>query len=203
MSAPQYPPAAPYGQQQQPPRNGLGLTGFVLGLVGLLLSFIPFVGIIAWPLVIVGLVLSIVGVARASKGIATNKGMAIAGVVLSVLGLVVCVLYVAVFARVATEVDKQQNAVATVTYDVTGDSKDTTVIYSSYTGGNSASSQEKVNQLPWHKELQTKGFFKGGSLIVTTGADGGSVTCKVAVDGKEAKTATASGPFASASCTGF
>ena len=42
-----------------------------------------------------------------------------------------------------------------------------------------------------------------GAFTVTTGEAGGSVTCKVTVDGKETKKATASGEFAVASCTGF
>ena len=57
--------------------------------------------------------------------------------------------------------------------------------------------------LPWTKNIDTKGFSKGGSLIVTAGGDGGTVTCKVVIDGKDAKTGTASGPFASAACSDF
>lgn len=57
--------------------------------------------------------------------------------------------------------------------------------------------------LPWTKQVETTGTFKGGSLIITAGPDGGTVTCKVIVDGKEAKTATASGPFSTASCSDF
>jgi hypothetical protein len=65
MSAPYVPPpSADFQSQGQPPRNGLGTAGFVLGLVGLLLSFIPLIGVVAWPLVILGLVLSIVGIVR-------------------------------------------------------------------------------------------------------------------------------------------
>ncbi|GAA3432206.1 MmpS family transport accessory protein [Kutzneria kofuensis] len=204
MSAPYFPPPATDVQPQgQPPRNGLGTAGFVLGLVGLLLSFIPFIGVVAWPLVIVGLVLSIIGIARASSGKATNRGLAITGAVLSVIGLVICILYVAVFTKAVNDVNQQQNAVSTITYEVTGDAKGATVTYSSFDGNGSSMNQETASQLPWHKDLQAKGLFSGGSLTVSAGADGGSVTCKVTVNGKEAKTATASGPFATASCGGF
>ena len=204
MSAPYFPPTATDLQPQgQPPRNGLGTAGFVLGLVGLVFSFVPIIGIVAWPLVIVGLVLSIIGIARASSGKATNKGLAIAGAVLSVVGLVICILYAAVFTAAVNTVNQQQNAVSTITYEVTGDAKSATITYSSFGGGNSTTNQESVTQLPWHKDMQAKGVLAGGTLSVTADENGGTVTCKVTVNGKEAKTSTGTGPYASAICAGF
>jgi heme/copper-type cytochrome/quinol oxidase subunit 2 len=203
MSAPYFPPPTDIQPQGQPPRNGLGTAGFILGLIGFLFSFIPFVGVVAWPLVIIGLVLSIIGIARASSGKANNRGLAITGAVLSVIGLVICILYAAVFTATVNTINNQQNAVSTITYEVTGDAKKATIDYSSFGGGSSATSQESVTQLPWHKELQAKGVLAGGTLTVTTDENGGTVTCKVTVNGKETKTATGSGPFASAVCAGF
>ncbi|MFI9386328.1 MmpS family transport accessory protein [Kutzneria sp. NPDC052558] len=204
MSAPYVPPPAAEPQPQgQPPRNGLGTAGFVLGLVGLLLSFIPFIGVVAWPLVIVGLILSIVGIVRASSGKATNRGLAITGAILSVIGLVICIVYASAFTKAVTDVNQQQNAVSSVGYDVTGDAKGATVTYSTFDGNGASTNQETAATLPWHKDLQAKGLFSGGSLTVTAGPDGGSVTCKVTVNGKESKTASASGPFATASCSNF
>jgi hypothetical protein len=51
------------GQQQAvlARQNGLGTSGFVLGLIGLIFSPIPIVGVIAWPLVILGLIFSAIG----------------------------------------------------------------------------------------------------------------------------------------------
>lgn len=204
MSAPYFPaPATDVQPQGQPPRNGLGTAGFVLGLIGLVLSFIPIIGIVAWPLVIVGLVLSILGVIRAGNGQATNRGLAIAGTALSAVGLVICILYAVVFTAAVSTVNDQQNAVSTITYEVTGDAKTATVTYSSFGGGNSATNQESLTQLPWHKEVQAKGVLAGGTLSVMTDENGGTVSCKVTVNGKEAKTATGTGPFASAICAGF
>jgi hypothetical protein len=71
---PQYPPPPP-------PQNGFGIAAFVLGLLGLLLSFIPIIGIIAWPLVLLALVFGAIGLARANSGRATDRGLAIAGFV--------------------------------------------------------------------------------------------------------------------------
>ncbi|MGW3960466.1 DUF4190 domain-containing protein [Amycolatopsis sp. NPDC005003] len=80
-------------------KNGLGTAGFVLGLVGLLFAFIPLIGIVAWPLTILGLIFGIVGTLRANRGQASNKGMAITAVVLSAIGLVICVLWTAAFGK--------------------------------------------------------------------------------------------------------
>ncbi|MFF4591564.1 DUF4190 domain-containing protein [Amycolatopsis sp. NPDC001319] len=69
----------------------------MLGLVGLLFAFIPVVGVIAWPLTILGVIFGVVGITRANKGEADNKGMAITAVVLSAIGLVICVVWTVAF----------------------------------------------------------------------------------------------------------
>jgi hypothetical protein len=195
-------PLPPAQQQAAPPRNGFGTAGFVLGLIGLIFSPIPIIGVVAWPLVIVGLVLSLIGFHRAHKGRATNRGLAVAGIVLSVIGLVICILWVAAFGKAADDMKKESDRVVTVHYEVAGDAKNVTISYTTF-GDGADTSQETAAVLPWTKDVQTTGFAKGGSLTVSAGPDGGMVTCKVVVGGKEAKTGTASGPFATASCSGF
>jgi len=88
----------------EPPRNGFGTTALVLGILGLLFSLVPFVGVIAWPLVILGLIFGVLGIVRVSRGKADNRGVAISGTVLSALGLLVCVLYVSAFASAVSEI---------------------------------------------------------------------------------------------------
>ncbi|HWO66632.1 MAG TPA: MmpS family transport accessory protein [Umezawaea sp.] len=178
------------------PRNGVGTAGFVLGLVGFLFSFIPIIGVVAWPLVIVGLVLSVVGVTRASKGIANNRGLAIAGAVLSVIGLVVCVLWTALFGAAVSDADREH----VVVYEVSGDAAGASVVYSTFGGG---TGQEAVTSLPWRKEMKVKGLLGGGTLTVTAPAEGGVVACRITVDGVEKKSATGAGAFSTALCSGF
>jgi hypothetical protein len=187
----------------QPPHNGLGTAGFVLGLIGLLFSPIPFIGVVAWPLVILGLIFSLIGVARAGKGRATNKGLAIAGVVVSVLGLVVCILWAVAFGKAVDNVNKESHRVATVRYDVAGDAQNVTISYSIFGRDGISTSQESVATLPWTKSVDTTGLAKGGTLTVSAGPDGGTVTCTVSLDGQEAKTVSATGPMATASCSDF
>ncbi|MDR1603130.1 MAG: DUF4339 domain-containing protein [Tannerella sp.] len=67
--------------------NGVGTAGFVLALVGLFLGWIPVLGWLSW---LIGLILSFVGIFK------EPKGLAIAGLVISCLGLIVLLL-IAVF----------------------------------------------------------------------------------------------------------
>lgn len=200
---PSYSPVPPAPPQQPANRNGLGTAGFVLGLIGLIFSIIPVVGIIAWPLVILGLIFGTLGVLRVNKGEASNKGLAIAGVVVSAIGLVICILWAAAFGKAANDIQEEANRSVTVQYEVTGNASNVTVTYSTFGDGNTSMNQEDVTSLPWSKDVGTTGLFKGGSLTVTTGADGGKVTCTVSVDGKESTTSTAKGQFSTASCDGF
>ena len=187
--------------QVAPPRNGLGTAGFVLGLLGLVFSPIPFVGVVAWPLVVLGLILSAVGLARVRAGKAANKGLSIAGIVVSVLGLVVSILWVVVIGNAISDVNDQATQHHTVTYEVTGDAKTADIDYSTFDQAATVASETGA-AVPWTKTVEAGGFLIG-AFTVATGEDGGSVTCKVVVDGKEAKTATASGEFEIASCSGF
>ncbi|GAB1509290.1 DUF4190 domain-containing protein [Actinophytocola sp. KF-1] len=189
------PPQQPVGK----PSNGLGTAGFVVGLIGLVFSFIPLIGVVAWPLVILGIIFSAIGISKAAKGRATNKGLAIAGLVVSIVGLVICVLWVAVWNKAADDIQEEANREAVIVYEVTGDAPSADITYSTF-GDEMTTNQETVTKLPWRKEVTTTGLVKEGQLIVSTGADGGSVTCKLTVDGKEVKTATASGTFAMATC---
>lgn len=93
--APQYQPA---GHQPAPqPKNGFGVTSLVLGIVGAVFAIIPVVGVIAWPMVIIGLIFGVLAILRARKGVATNQGVAIAGTALSGLGLALCIIWAAAF----------------------------------------------------------------------------------------------------------
>lgn len=80
--------------QQTPSQgsNGLGTAGFILALLALIFCWVP---VLDWILWILGLVLSFCGVFKAPKG------LAIAGLVISLIGLI---LIVVVFGAIATAV---------------------------------------------------------------------------------------------------
>ena len=92
-----YPPPqagyAPYGypypypmmpMMPEPPKS-LAITGMVLGIVGLCTSIFYIGGLVG----IVGLIFSIIALRKAGRGLAGGKGMAIAGLVTSILGIVI------------------------------------------------------------------------------------------------------------------
>jgi len=90
-----YPPPLsprPRPPRRLPPGNGLGTAGLVLGIVALVFAVIPIVGVIAWFLWPVGLVLALIGFARVRSGEATNRGPALAGVITSGVAAAVCLL---------------------------------------------------------------------------------------------------------------
>ncbi|GAA2794488.1 DUF4190 domain-containing protein [Crossiella cryophila] len=192
-----YPPVQPMQVAPQP-SNGIGTTGFILGLVGLVISLIPIIGTIAWPLVILGIIFSAIGLVRIKNRKANNKGLTIAGLAASVVGLGICITWTIVTAMAVNNVRAELDRVAKVEYEVTGTATEVTVIY----GEVLKTQEEKVTKLPWTKQTENKGALKGGSLVVTNGAKGGSVTCKITVDGKVVSTKTSEGAFTSVSCIG-
>lgn len=76
-------PGAPPPQQQG---NGMAVAGLVLGILGAVLFFVPFIG---WILAILGIIFGALGNSKASKIGGKGKGMAIAGLVLGLIGLIV------------------------------------------------------------------------------------------------------------------
>ncbi|MGW1159649.1 DUF4190 domain-containing protein [Streptomyces sp. NPDC002519] len=82
------PVAAGYAPSAQP-SNGMGTTGLVLGIIGLVCSltfFLWFFGII---LGILAIIFGAVGRGKAKRGEATNKGAATAGLVCGIVATVV------------------------------------------------------------------------------------------------------------------
>jgi hypothetical protein len=65
--------------QQEKKSNGVGTAGFVLALIALFLGWVPVLGWVVW---VLGLILSFVGVFK------KPKGMAIAGLVISLIGII-------------------------------------------------------------------------------------------------------------------
>ncbi|THV28008.1 DUF4190 domain-containing protein [Glycomyces paridis] len=83
------PPPPPYNGdgpiQGQQPRNGLGTAALVCGIIAVVTSFIPGLNWFTWPLGVLAIVFGAIGWSRANKGQATNKGIAITGLVLGIL----------------------------------------------------------------------------------------------------------------------
>lgn len=90
-------------------RNGLGVTALVLGLLGMLFGLIPILGVIAFPLGVFAIIFGFVGMRRASKGQADNKGMAIAGLITGVLAVILAIIGLAIVNHAVHQLDEDLN----------------------------------------------------------------------------------------------
>ena len=66
-------------------KNGLAVAGFIVALIGLILSWIPLVNIFGIWLCGIGFLLSLVGLFLKGR----KKGMAIAGLLVAIAGVIV------------------------------------------------------------------------------------------------------------------
>ncbi|MBI1758517.1 MAG: DUF4190 domain-containing protein [Actinobacteria bacterium] len=92
-----YPPGYPPLANRS---NGMAIAALVLGIVSIFMSFTIWVGAITG---IVGLILGIVGISQSKRNQAGGRGMAIAGVVTSVIGLVLAVALTIILVNVFSE----------------------------------------------------------------------------------------------------
>jgi hypothetical protein len=80
--------------------QGLGIAGFVLGILAVILAFIPCIGILALIPGIIGITLSGIALSQANKGNG-YKGLIIAALVISILGTAVGTIWPLAFASAA------------------------------------------------------------------------------------------------------
>ncbi|MGW1787542.1 DUF4190 domain-containing protein [Streptomyces tubercidicus] len=78
-------PTAPIPAPQS--RNGMGITALVLGIVGVVLGLLIILFWLSWLPALLAMIFGFVGLSQARNGRATNKGMALAGVILGGAGL--------------------------------------------------------------------------------------------------------------------
>ncbi|MFD1505453.1 hypothetical protein FE374_02325 [Georgenia yuyongxinii] len=100
----QYAPPPPYAAQR--PGSGMAIAAFVIGIVALLLAWIPVINVIAIIGGIVAVVLGIISIRKVGRGEAGGKGFAITGIVLAGLAIIGSILMNVVFGAVLNEVDK-------------------------------------------------------------------------------------------------
>ena len=79
-----YPAPMPYPAYGPAPTNGIGVAGFVTGLVGLVLCWVPILGLL---LAGTGIVLSAVGMSQGRRT-GAGTGLAIAGLVCGIVGVI-------------------------------------------------------------------------------------------------------------------
>jgi predicted Zn finger-like uncharacterized protein len=87
---------------------GLGIASLSVGVLGLLIAWIPCVGALSWPICAIGLILGVVGLmVGISKGNAI--GFPIAGSAVSGVALAISLMWVLLFARAARDLNQFGN----------------------------------------------------------------------------------------------
>lgn len=189
--------------------SGLAVTGLVLGIIGVCLSFIPVINNVAFALGVVGTVFGIIGIVQTGKKKAhKGRGMAIVAVVLSVLAIV----FTLVAQQSASDtIDKISKGYSSSTYldgnkapkkvelQATATSKGT----ANYSVGNGSDSSEDFTRT-WSKTFTGDNAKKQLSVMVqgdySDESNSQKVTCTILVDGKQKVHKEANGTSGMASC---
>lgn len=88
--------------------NGLSIGGMVVGIIALLVSFVPCIGMLGGVLALVGLILSLIGY-RSAKDANGPTTMAIVGMVLSVLAIIAALAWGALIAKASGDIAEPLN----------------------------------------------------------------------------------------------
>lgn len=99
--APAYPPPPPqpyssYAAPTASPKNGLGTTALILGILGVLSSWL----VIGFLLGLIAVILGFKGRGRVKRGEATNGGAAMAGIILGFLTILASIAFAVFYAFV-------------------------------------------------------------------------------------------------------
>lgn len=86
--------------------KGMGIAGMVLGIVAIIVSFIPCFGWGAIIIAVIGLILSAVSLSQANKA-GAPKGMAIAGLICSVIAIIVGSVWIFIITKAASEINTE------------------------------------------------------------------------------------------------
>lgn len=86
-----YPAPYPMAPMPAQARNGMGTAALVLGIIGVGLGTFVILFWLSWLPALLAVVFGCLGLGQARKGLATNRGMALAGVILGGAGLLIAV----------------------------------------------------------------------------------------------------------------
>ena len=104
------------------PRSGFAIAALVLGIVAAATSFMPIINNASFFIALIGLILAIVAIAGIRKGKNSGKGLAVAGLVLSIAAGLLVLGTQAFYSAVLNEaVDQSTQQLNKMTGDATDD----------------------------------------------------------------------------------
>lgn len=184
-------PASASQVPQQKSGGGLAMAALVLGITAIILSFIPLIGFVSYPLAILAIILGFVSLARKKPG----NGQALAGTILGAVALVIAIVVSILTAGVFNAVNDAANKEQTVKYVVTS----TVPAKAAYWTTDGTSNETFTDSL--EREIKVTGPIL--STVTVTPTDLADTTaqlgCEIFIDGKSVSKNTGTTMI---SCTG-
>ena len=98
----------------------MGIASLVLWIIGILTSWIPFIGLVSFILVVIGLVLGIIDLHNKTKA-NEKRGVSIAGVVVNAVGIPITIITTAIITFVMLLVIADDEGLKEITEDTIRD----------------------------------------------------------------------------------
>lgn len=177
-------------------------AALTLGIIGLVLAFIPFVNYISGIFALIGLILAIIGVTKKkAKSVAALVISLIAGIMAIVMIFTYTGMFFSSVSDSIKKTEKENNTPVSVVYEVDGTSTDSTITYSTYSNGTSGSEQASNQSLPFTKTVTGTKGWSGYTLTGSNGNENTSISCKITVDGKVVSQQTSTGAYSTVTCS--
>ncbi|MDO9396469.1 MAG: hypothetical protein Q7T71_07990 [Herbiconiux sp.] len=214
---PAYSPVPPNAAAPGPgarKRNPLGVAALVIGIVSFVAALIPIVNYLAVLLAFVGVVLGVIALVLAGR----RKAAAVAGTIVSFVALAASVVLAIVYTFVffggligwVSEAGSSGPGGIDATslpliYQVDGTGSDVDVTYSTFVGDVQSTEQLLGQDLPFEESMTVAyggaDTYDSYTVTAVNGADGGDIECRILLDGQVLVEQSASGAYATATCT--
>ncbi|GLK18989.1 hypothetical protein [Herbiconiux flava] len=215
-----YPPQPPYSAPAGPPAAGLlpnklGLAALWVGIGAFVAALIPFISYFAIVVALVGIVLGVIALVLPRR----RKKAATAGSIVSFVALIVSIgtsifYTVVLFGSLISAITGSFETTPTpplgessvsLSYEVDGTGSDVDITYTTFVDGIDSTQQETGQRLPFERDFDVAyggaATYNSYTLTAVNGDDGGDVTCRISLDDRVLIEQTASGAFATATCT--
>ncbi len=108
----------------RPPCSAMAVAGLAVGIVALLTSFIPIVNNVSFFVALLGLVFAVIGLVAAVRGRRSGKGLAVAGIAVSVVAAVVVLATQSLYGAILDQAFEEVASGSAVTSVLSGDGQE-------------------------------------------------------------------------------
>ncbi len=199
--------------------SGLGVSALVLGIIGIVFSFVPIINNICFVLGILAIIFSGCSFHSTGKnGSKRGRGMVVAGLVLGILSIVITLCMQASFSnslnKATSSLDKASKKIDNMAKGIANENAKEMKLQVKGTGPTDinlsvagSSSNESSDNGTWEKVLTGKDAKKDWTVMATPKLDINNPTqdnyqveCSISVDGKQISHKSATGTAANVMC---